>query len=180
MILMDLKLAHLLLTAPDATGFVFIEDEQVLVVARLRVTQDAFDSIRESVPLIVAGGGTAYGPAFVGILEIGIENKRGERQELSILLDPSLPAQMNSIRRLAQAEQVALLAFDPALAQLGRKVFPLSKAARAVIGAAAAAAEGAANSRPDPQAVATLPSGMTPFGAAALSILDKIQKRRAR
>jgi len=54
--LMQLELAHLLLGAPDGVGFLFAAGRRVNVLARLRVTQAAFDAIGENPPLAVAAG----------------------------------------------------------------------------------------------------------------------------
>lgn len=174
--LMEIGLAHLLLTAPDSAGLLLVVNEHVNVFAKLRMTQAAFDSISETRSVVVAAGNTSYGPAFVGVIDIGVENTRGERQYVQFALNPQDAQQRAMIHRFTQEQALTLRGFDPTLAQLGVKTFGMSSIARAAVQAAAQALEGMTAAQADPGAAAKLPAGVTPFVAAALTIARRLKQ----
>lgn len=171
--MMDVRLASVLLSVPDRSGLAAVISDQLTLITKLRMTPAAF-AMFDQTAFGIAAGSLGLGPAFVMVVLLRASSGEPAPLLVHLALNPADAEHLAAIRCFVGVAQIPLRAFDPTLYPLGIKAIPVDERTRFSVDSAVAAAEQVAADLPDPQEVAKLPYGVTPFQAAATALANEI------
>lgn len=174
--LMDVRLAAVLLSVPDASGIAAVVDGALNVITKLRISQRTFEAYTKTA-FAIGAGATALGPTFVLVVLLRGEGWEPAPLLVRLALNPAVPEQLDAIRQFGAIAQLPVRGYDPTLVPLGIKTIPLSAEMRSLIARSVTSAEEAAGVQPDPELAARLPAGMTPFNAATYAVAQEVEKQ---